>query len=317
MLEQFPGLRSLRAFEAAARLLSFTRAAQEMAVTPAAISHQIKEIEDVLGITLFIRNSRTMRLTREGEILATASGEALETLVRALQKVRRIDNKKQLKLSVSPSLGAKWLVPRLDRFLNVVPGADVRLDVSHVPVDFEREDVDIAIRFGEGKYPGLRADLLFTDTLFPVCSPRLITTEKPLKTPRDLLRHPLIHLDWEAHGSPWPNWRMWMAAAGIREFDDRSGLHFGQTSLVIQAAIDGHGVALGDSNLVADDLAAGRLIKPFELSLRAPPQYSYWVISPLENQDLPMVKAFREWVLSEAQDTENRNTAIAVQIMNA
>jgi LysR family glycine cleavage system transcriptional activator len=129
----------------------------------------------------------------------------------------------------------------------------------------------------------------------------LITKDKPLKTPRDLIQHhQLIHLDWEAQGLPWPNWRMWMLAAGIRDFDDSAGLHFSQTSLAVQAAINGQGVALGDSNLVADDLAAGRLVKPFELSLRAPPQFAYHVISPIETADTPMVKAFREWALREA-----------------
>jgi DNA-binding transcriptional LysR family regulator len=136
-------------------------------------------------------------------------------------------------------------------------------------LDFDRDDIDIAIRFGNGKYPGLRSDLLFQDQVFPVCSPSLITKDKPLKTPRDLIQHhQLIHLDWEAQGLPWPNWRMWMLAAGIRDFDDSAGLHFSLTSLAVQAAINGQGVALGDSNLVADDLAAGRLVKPFELSLR-------------------------------------------------
>ncbi len=208
-----------------------------------------------------------------------------------------------MKISASPSIGAKWLVPRLDRFLATVEGADVRIDVSSNVLDFDRDDLDVAIRFGEGKYPGLRSDLLFQDHVFPVCSPRLITKGKPLNTPRDLLHHQLIHLDWEAQGLPWPNWRMWMQAAGIRDFDDTRGLHFGQTSLAVQAAIDGQGIALGDSNLVADDLAAGRLVKPFELSVRAPPQFAYYIISPLETADAPMVKAFREWSLQEAKAT--------------
>ncbi|MBZ0261206.1 MAG: transcriptional regulator GcvA [Hyphomicrobiales bacterium] len=301
MLELFPGLRSLRAFDAAARHLSFTRAASDMGVTPAAISHQIKELEEQIGVSLFARTSRSMRLTREGEILLAAAVESLDSLNRALQRIRKLKNTRQLKVSASPSIGAKWLVPRLDRFLAEVPGADVRIDVSAAVLDFDRDDIDIAIRFGNGKYPGLRSDLLFQDQVFPVCSPVLITRDKPLKTPRDLIQHhQLIHLDWEAQGLPWPNWRMWMLAAGIRDFDDAAGLHFSQTSLAVQAAINGQGVALGDSNLVADDLAAGRLVKPFELSLRAPPQFAYHVISPIETADTPMVKAFREWALREA-----------------
>ncbi len=308
MIEQFPGLRSLRAFDAAAGHLSFTRAAEEIGVTPAAISHQIKELEDVIGAPLFIRTSRSMRLTREGEILHTAAHDSLETLSRALFRIKRMESGKQLRVSATPSLAAKWLVPRLDRFLALQPGADVRIDVSSTLVDFDREDIDVAIRFGEGRYPGLRADPLFQDSVFPVCSPRIITKEKPLATPRDLLRHQLIHLDWDANGAPWPNWKMWMQAAGIRDFDDKRGLHFGQTALTVQAAIDGQGVALGDSNLVADDLAAGRLVKPFDLSLRAPKQFAYYLITRPNSEDAPMVMAFRDWCIAEARETERRDS---------
>lgn len=308
MIELFPGLRSLRAFDAAADQLSFTRAAESLGVTPAAISHQIKELEDVMGVSLFIRTSRSMRLTREGEILHTAAHDSLETLGRALLRIKRMENRKQLKVSASPSIAAKWLVPKLDRFLATQPGADVRIDVSHALVDFDREDIDVAIRFGEGRYPGLNADLLFQDSVFPVCSPRLITRERPLATPRDLLRHPLIHLDWQADGHPWPNWKMWMTAAGIKDFDDKRGLHFGQTALTVQAAIDGQGVALGDSNLVADDLAAGRLVKPFDLSLRAPKQFAYYLITRPNTDDAPMVNAFRDWCIAEARASERRDS---------
>jgi len=304
MIEQFPGLRSLRAFVAAAQHLSFSRAAEDMGVTPAAISHQIKEIEDQLRVTLFIRNSRTMALTQEGEILATAARESLETLGRAVKRAKRLENRNQIRVSASPSIGAKWLVPRLDRFLEIAPNSDVRLDVTSSLVDFERDDVDIAIRFGEGRYPGMDAQLLFRDIVFPVCSPSIITKETPLNHPRDLLKHKLIHLDYEIQISPWPNWKMWMAAAGIKDFDDRSGLHFRQTSLTVQAAIDGMGVALGDSNLVADDLAAGRLVKPFELALRTPPQFAYYIITPRNAPPNPLVALFRDWCMKEARETE-------------
>ena len=307
MIDLFPGLRSLRAFDSAAEHLSFTQAADDLHVTPAAISHQIKELESQLGVSLFTRTSRSMRLTREGEILKAAAHESLEILSRALMRVKRFENRKQIRVSASPSLAAKWLVPRLDRFLSQQPGADVRVDVSHSVVDFDREDIDIAIRFGEGRYLGLRAEILFQDKVFPVCSPKIITKDKPLRSPRDLLRHTLIHLDWEAQGSPWPNWKMWMKASGIDEFDDRTGLHFGQTAFAVQAAIDGMGVALGDSNLVADDLASGRLVKPFELSLRAPKQFAYYVITRAETADAPMVNAFRDWCLAEARLTESKD----------
>jgi LysR family transcriptional regulator, glycine cleavage system transcriptional activator len=309
MIEHFPGLRSLRAFDAAAQHLNFTRAAADMGVTPAAISNQIKELEDQLRVTLFQRTSRSMRLTKQGEVLAQAAHESIEVLTRALHRIRRLENRNQLRVSSTPSIAAKWLVPRLDRFLAAFPGSDVRVDVSSMLVDFDRDDVDVAIRFGAGKYVGLRSDPLFQDTLSPVCSPRLLSKDRPLRTPKDLLKHTLIHLDWEAQEETWPNWRMWMQAAGIKDFDDRSGLHFGQTSLTIQAAIDGHGVALGDSTLVADDIAAGRLVKPFELSLKAPASFGYHVISRADSNEQPMVSAFRDWVLAEAKLTASNITA--------
>ena len=300
MLRHIPGLASLKAFDASARHLNFTRAAAELNVTPAAVSHAIKELEDAVGVTLFQRTSRHMQLTRQGQILRPAISEALEGLTRALQRIRQLENPTQVRVTASPSIAAKWLVPRLDRFLESMPGADVRIDVSSEPLDFEREDIDLAIRFGEGIYPGLQVEKLFHDTLFPVCSPDLLKGAKRLREPRDLLQFTLIHLDWEAQGAVWPNWRMWMQAAGVKDFNDTRGLHFSQTSLALQAAIDGHGVALGDSTLVGDDLAAGRLVKPFELSLRSPAQFAYHLITRRDNSDRPMTRAFRDWIIAEA-----------------
>ncbi|WP_395662640.1 transcriptional regulator GcvA [Aestuariivirga sp.] len=300
MLRHIPGLASLKAFDASARHLNFTRAAAELNVTPAAVSHQIKELEEAVGVPLFQRTSRHMQLTRQGMILKPAIGEALEGLTRALQRIRQLENPTQVRVTASPSIAAKWLVPRLDRFLETAPGADVRIDVSSEPLDFEREDIDVAIRFGDGNYPGLMVEKLFHDTLFPVCAPELLKGAKPLREPKDLLQFTLIHLEWEAQGAVWPNWRMWMLAAGVKDFNDTRGLHFSQTSLALQAAIDGHGVALGDSTLVGDDLAAGRLIKPFELALRSPAQFAYHLITRRDTAERPMTKAFRNWIIAEA-----------------
>lgn len=300
MLRHIPGLQSLKAFDASARHLNFTRAAAELNVTPAAVSHQIKELEEAVGVPLFQRTSRHMQLTRQGQILKPAIADALEGLTRALQKLRQVENPTQVRVTASPSIAAKWLVPRIDRFLEEMPGADVRIDVSSEPLDFDREDIDVAIRFGEGIYPGLVVEKLFHDTLFPVCSPELLKSAKPLREPRDLLQFTLIHLDWEAQGAVWPNWRMWMLAAGVKDFNDTRGLHFSQTSLAVQAAVDGHGVALGDSTLVADDLASGRLVKPFELSLKSPAQFAYHLITRRETAERPMTRAFRNWIIAEA-----------------
>jgi LysR family glycine cleavage system transcriptional activator len=300
MLRHIPGLQALKAFDAAARHLSFTRAAAELNVTPAAISHQIKELEEQLGVTLFTRTSRTMDLTRQGQILRGSVSEALLLLTRGLQRMRDIENPSQLRVTGSPSITAKWLVPRLDRFLAAHPSADVRVDVSNSVLDFERDGIDVAIRFGSGNYQGLIAEKLFVDEIFPVCSPELLKGKKPLRNPRDLLNHTLIHLDWEAQGAVWPNWSMWMKAAGIADFNDTRGLHFSQTSLALQAAIDGHGVALGDTTLAGDDLRTGRLVKPFDLALKSPSQFAYFLIVSEETAKRPIVQSFLTWVREEA-----------------
>ena len=301
-MNRIPGLSTLKTLEAAGRLMSFTKAAGELGVTPAAVSHQIREFEDQLGLRLFQRTSRSMRHTPAGRLLHETVAEALENISRSVARLQRAETKKRLKVTAYPSITAKWLVPRLDRFLEIVPDAEVRIDVSQAPLDFIRDDIDIAIRFGDGIYPGMKVDRLFVETVFPVCSPLLLSGSRPLRHPRDLLHHTLIHVDWEDLG-PWPNWRMWMQVAGVKDFDDRRGLHFSQTSLAIQAAIDGHGVALGDSTLVADDIAADRLVQPFSMALKGPPELAYYVIAPLETSGEPMVRAFRDWVLAEAGHT--------------
>src|SRR5918998_5059527 len=279
MTRRFPGLGPLRTLEAAARHLSFTKAADELGVTPGAVSVQVRAIEDALGARLFWRTSRTVRLTGAGETVLRAAREALDVVARAVEQVGPAGGRRVLTVSVGMSFAAKWLVPRLERFRRLHPGVDVRLDVTERLADFAREEVDVAIRFGAGVYPGMRADRLFEEELFPVCSPRLLEGARPLREPADLRHYTLIHLDWQAQGETWPDWRTWLLAAGVEDVDPTQGIHFRQTTLVIQAAIDGQGIALGDS-LAADDLAAGRLVRPFSLALKGPPQFAYHIVSP-------------------------------------
>lgn len=303
MVRPIPGTGSLRVFEAAGRHLNFTRAAEELHVTPAAVSHQIKEFEEQLDIRLLERTSRSMRLTSAGEILHAAVSEALAGLTRAVGQIQRRRDSAALKVTASTSIAARWLVPRLDDFMKTMPGVDVRLDVSDRVREFARDEIDVAIRFGNGNYPGHRADRLFDNTIFPVCSPALLRTKKPLSHPRDLLQHRLIHVDWSAPGVMWPNWRMWMLAAGVTDYQETAGLRLDNSGLALQAAIDGQGVALGDSSLVSDDLAAGRLVQPFAVTIKGPPQFAYYVISPVETQNDPLVRSFRDWILDEAAKT--------------
>jgi LysR family glycine cleavage system transcriptional activator len=296
-------LAALRGFEAAARHLSFTKAAAELNVTPAAVSHAIRELELDFKVRLFERSSRVVRLTAPGEALARAVGEGLGTIHRAVQRLRGTDGRPKLLVTTSPSLAAKWLVPRLDRFLASHPEVDVRIDVAPRLLDFIEDNVDIGIRFGLGTYPGLIAEKLFEESVFPVCSPHLLSGKKPLKEPRDLKHHTLIHIDWDAQWATWPNWQMWLRAAGAPEVDATRGLHFSQTALSLQAALDGQGVALGDSTLVADDLLAGRLVRPFTMALKGPAQFAYHLVHAPARAEEPLIKAFRRWILDEVART--------------
>ncbi len=300
-MKRMPGLPALRVFEAAARHLSFSRAAQELSVTPAAVSSQIRTLEDQLGVQLFWRTSRSVRLTAPGDILLAGATEAFSALERTFERVVGSVST-TLGVSMSPSFAAKWLLPRLDRFRQLHPEVDLRIEVSDKVVDFAASDFQSAIRFGHGNYPGLRSDWLFEEFLFPVCSPALLNGPHPLRTPNDLRHHTLLHLDWHTQGDAWwPDWRMWLLAAGAKEVDPSRGLHLSLFSLISQAAIGGQGVALGNTSLVGDDLAAGRLVKPFDLSLRAPAEFAYYVVSPTVLADRPLVAAFRNWVLDESR----------------
>jgi LysR family transcriptional regulator, glycine cleavage system transcriptional activator len=299
-----PGTRALRTLEAAGRHLNFTRAADELGLTPAAVSHQIKEIEDQLGLVLFSRTSRTIRLTAAGAILLEAAVDALELLGRAVSRARKTARgTSQLKVTAEATFASKWLMPRIERFHKLRPDIELRFDISYDLRDFELDDVDIGIRFGAGSYPGLCAHRLFDNVIIPVCSPRLLASGRPLREPRDLLHHTLVHIEWSKQGVTWPNWHMWMAAAGIEDFDDGRTVVFATSTDVIQAAIDGHSVALADFAMVANDLSEGRLIRPFELGIRIAPEMAYFLVYPTGVADDARVAAFREWVLDESART--------------
>ncbi|MCH7931217.1 MAG: transcriptional regulator GcvA [Proteobacteria bacterium] len=299
MARKLPPLNALRAFEAAARHLSVTRAAGELNVTPAAVSHQVKALEDRLGVALFRRLNRAMLLTDAGQLLLPGLRDGFDRLAEAVHRVRAHGAGNALTVSVAPSFAAKWLVPRLDRFRAAHADIEIRLDATDQLVDFAREDVDVAIRYGAGDYPGLRADRLFTDEVFPVCSPRLLEAPHPLREPADLRWHTLLHVGWATDSEFWPDWRMWLLAAGVRDVAPTQGPKFKQEGMVVQAALEGHGVALASSVLVADDLAAGRLVRPFELGL--PLSFAYYVVATEAAADQPKVAAFRAWILAEAK----------------
>ena len=304
MALNIPGTRALKTFEAAARHLNFTRAADELGLTPAAVSHQIKEIEDQLSVILFTRTSRTIRLTESGIVLLEATVDALDLLTRAAARARKMSRGTALlRLTLSPTFASKWLMPRLIAFRKAHPDIDLRFDITDVARDFDIDDVDVGIRFGAGKYPSLCSHRLFDDVVIPVCSPALLSGDPPLREPRDLLNHTLCHVDWSLQGLTWPTWGMWMAAAGIEDFDDSRCVVFDDSAHAVQAAIDGTAVALADFAMVASDLSTGRLLRPFDLGIRYGPEFAYFLVYPERSAHDPRIGAFSAWMLEQAQAT--------------
>ena len=309
MPKPLPSLNALRAFEAAARHLSFSKAAEELHVTPAAVSHQVKALESDLGAMLFHRLSRGLALTDVALVGLPSLQKAFCSLSRSVELMRGDEQSRVLAVQAPPSFTAKWLVPRLSQFAELHPELELRIAASAQMIDLSgpkvdardglREgEIDIAVRFGHGHYSGCRVDRLFGVSAVPLCSPALLTGSKPLRTPSDLRGHTLLHDDtsYEDH----PNWGAWLATAGVDDIDSKRGLHFNATSLALQAAAEGQGVALCVDALALDDIAAGRLVIPFDI--RASTQSAYYVISLEETADVPRIKAFRTWIQHLADD---------------
>ncbi|UXI68805.1 transcriptional regulator GcvA [Tahibacter amnicola] len=297
MSRAFPPLASLRAFEAAGRLMSFTKAADELHVTPAAISHQIKGLETHLGVALFQRTTRRLQLTDEGRVSLAYFREGFERLARGVEVLRRGSTQRALTISTSPSFAAKWLVPRLASFARACPGIDLRLTASTTLVDFHRDDVDAAIRFGGGSYEGLTAWKLFDEALTPMLSPKLTGRRKRVD-PAALADLPLLHDDSMRRVGRQPGWRDWLRQAGVTGVDTGRGTHFDDGHLVLQAAAEGRGVALGRCVLARDDLAAGVLIAPFPLRLTL--NIGYYLVVPDHRLDHPAIEQLRRWLLAES-----------------
>jgi len=297
-MERLPSLTALRAFDAAARHLSFTQAAAELFVTPAAISHQIKTLEGELEVSLFVRHTRRLTLTEAGRLLAPAARDAFQGLAAAAGQVRRLGKEQPLTVSVAPSFGAKWLIPRLNRFHRRWPGTDIRIDASQALVDYGEAGVDIGVRYGTGKYPGLVAERLLGDEVFPVCSPGHLAEGPALENPADLIRHVLLHDEMARWFDPnVPDWQNWLAAAGVADGESARGEYFSQSTFAYQAAIDGQGVLLAKGVLVENDLAAGRLVRLFDVAL--PVTYAYYLVYPRSALADERIAAFRAWVLDE------------------
>lgn len=302
MSRRIAPLNALRAFEAAARHLSFTRAAAELNVTPAAISHQIKALEAYYGVPLFRRLTRALLLSDEGQAALPRLRDGFDLLAEACAILEADRDSGLLTVSAAPSLAAKWLVTRLDRFRTLQPDIDIRLDATDRLTDFARDGVDIAIRYGGGSYPGLSARQLFATRVQPVCSPRFLEKFPVLRSPRDLAGQTLLHIDWTTEDDTWPNWKMWLLAAGVSGVDPTRGPRFSDVAMAAQSAVEGHGIALVSDVLAADDLVAGRLVRPFDLSV--PAEFAYYLVYPPEKSEIPKVRLFCDWLCAEADATE-------------
>jgi len=294
---RLPPLNALRAFEAAARHLNFSRAADELTVTPGAVSQQIQNLEDYVGAALFKRTPRGLLLTDAAQTALPALREAFDRLAEAASLLTAPVDGRRLTLTAAPSFAAKWLVPRLGRFEAAHPHVDVWLSADMELVDFGAGDVDLAIRYGAGPYPGLEAVRLMNETVVPVMSPEL-NAANPVSSPSDLAHHVLLHDGSPSADDSCPDWVMWLAARGVKGVDGNRGPRFNQSSLVIEAAVGGRGVALAKRTLAQDDLDAGRLIVPVPITTSV--DFAYYVVHPKAKGRLPQVKAFVAWIIAEA-----------------
>ena len=297
MINRPPPLKALRAFEAAARHLSLSKAADELFVSAGAVSQQVKLLEGYLSTPLFERQHRQITLTDAGNALFPGITAAFDQINQTVNRVIKLDQNKPLTVSAAPSIAGKWLVPRLQAFYELHPEIDVRIDTSTFLSDLAHSDIDVGIRFGSGNYPGLRTDFLTCVEVLPVCAPSMIKPEHPLHHPDDLRHYQLLHYDYPEEVTNWPDWEMWLAAAGSRGVDFSRGLRFRENNLVMDAALRGQGVALTSHLSAQDALDDGSLIKPFDLAI--PQDFAYYLVSLASTADEPRISAFRTWLLEE------------------
>ncbi|MGI9324847.1 MAG: transcriptional regulator GcvA [Pseudomonadales bacterium] len=294
-------LNALRAFEASARHLSFVKAAEELSVTPAAISHQAKKLEEYLGLPLFRRLPRSLLLTESGQLLLTELRDVFLSLDTAMERVIDSGQRGSLTLSVAPTFAVMWLIPRLQKFYALHPDIDVRISTGLGLVDFQRDDYDAAIRLGSGQWFGLETIKLFDESVTPMCSPSLLEGANALKSPDDLRNHVLLHNHSMDYDPDAPTWASWLQAAGACGVDASRGTHFGLPDHGLQASIDGAGVVLGWRSLAAPDLAAGRVVEPFDLAL--PLGSSFYLTYPEARSRRANIVALRDWLMEEVRNS--------------
>jgi len=293
MRRSLPPLNALRAFETAARHMSISVAANELRVTPAAVSHQIRILEDHVGLPLFMRNGRGLALTDAGAAGLRDLREGFARLCAAMDAIDSLGEAGVLSVSVAPSFAAKWLLPRLGSFQSAHAEIDVHVSASMQLVDFVKDGVDIAIRYGAGRYSDVAVE-----SVVPVCSPEFLREHGPFYAPSDLVEATLLHDDSPDNDPSCPNWEMWLSAAGAKHIDAAREPRFNQSSLVIEAAILGRGVGLAKTALAARDLRQGRLVQPFLSQVKV--DFAYYIVAPRAKLNLPKVSHFIDWLRTEA-----------------
>lgn len=300
-MPRLPSLDTLRVFAVAARHLSFTKAANELHLTQSAISHRIRALEDELGVVLFNRLTRRLELTRAGQALAHQVERAVSDIARAVAGLDEPSDERRLSVTVLPSVASRWLVPRLPRFHARNPDIELQVTADASLRDLRSAGIDLALRFGRGGYPGYAATMLMPDSVFPVCSPRLIAEHGPVTSVEALLELPLLHDSATEGDSSGSDWRSWLDHLGHGDLDWRNGQRFSEAGLLIDATVLGLGVALGRASLVSDLVANGTLVRPLPLS--ASTAFSYYLLALPEATALPKIVRFREWLQEEAAAT--------------
>lgn len=295
-----PPFTSLRMFEAVVRLGGFRLAAEDLGVTQSAVSQHVRRLEEWIGRTLLIRGARRSTPTADGHLLADAIASGFATITDACETLRQKGRKddRPLMISTPPGFALKWLFPRLIRFDQEHPDIPVSISTDRIPIDFTNDQETLAIRYGLGRYPGLHVEKLFGETLFPVCAPSLLDHDPPLKKASDLAHHTLLVDEIVMIRGEGPSWQSWFSEAGLPNDIGARTRRFGQANMVVQAAIEGLGVALGREPLVIDELMAGRLVRPFDIVAQS--VFSYYLVCPKDRLDDRKVRAFREWLLTEA-----------------
>ncbi|MBH0238781.1 transcriptional regulator GcvA [Methylobrevis albus] len=293
---RLPPVNLFRVFDAAARHGNFTAAAEELCVTQSAVSQQIRQLEDLLDVRLFRRMPRRMELTREGTALASAVGEAMSLLARACDRIADPKAPTVLCVNAPPAIASRWLVPRLKRFMQLNPQIKITLLASNDPVDFDRQDIDVAIRWGHGNWPNARVEKLGRDRLFAVCSPSLLREDPVIVSPRDLAKHTLLQV---VNSSLWA---AWFAAAGIAGVSFDETLYFNDSGLMLDAAVQGQGVALASQLLVENDLRTGRLVRPFDVDIET--GEGFHLLTSHDFSEKPAVAEFRRWIRGEGDASD-------------